>query len=71
MLNTKDIEDFRNYFKPKAEKGRALPNPKSISDDTEFLLLGEDGFYTLHRMIDGKWHVGKVDINSQVYFRPV
>lgn len=71
MLKPEDIQELRKYLKPNVERGTSLPNPKSVPDDTEFLLRGEDNYFTLHRMIEGKWHIAKVDITSQVYFKPV
>ncbi len=71
MLNLQDIEQVRVLFNPKPEIGKTLPDPRSVQEHTEFLLRGEDNYFTLHKMIEGKWHIAKVDINSQVYYKPI
>lgn len=38
MLSPSQIEEFQNYFKPKALSGKTLPNPKTVMDGTEFYI---------------------------------
>ena len=69
--NITDIENLKNYFTVKAEKGKKFPNVKSVNDGTIFFKLESDGIYVEHIMLDGRWHKKIVDSNSQVTLEQV
>ena len=54
------LEELRNYFNPKPEIVKVLPNVKTVEDfKTVFLADVDDQgqtFYTEYRMLNGGWY---------------
>lgn len=74
MLNRLNIagqKEVENYFSPKPQQGKSLPNPKSVSDMTPFYLQASDGVYVEHIMFNGKWHKKVVDSENQIILEEI
>lgn len=71
MLSPEDVEEIRRNFSPKLQKGKTLPNKKSVSDGTPFYLLASDGVYVEHIMFNGRWNKKVVDSNANIILEQV
>jgi hypothetical protein len=71
ILELDAIEELKNHFSSKILDGKALPNPKSVSDKTVFFKEESDGVYLEHVMFKGRWHKKVVDSNSQIILEQI
>ena len=67
QLNTEQKEVLKESFAPKTESASKLPNPRSVVDNTDFILV-DSGVLTPHTMIRGDWHKMVVDVNSIIRY---
>lgn len=70
-LDIQSQKELENYLSPKIQKGKYLPNVKSVSDGTPFYLLTSDGVYEECLMFQGKWCRKVVDLNSRVVLEEI
>jgi hypothetical protein len=53
--NLELLEELRNYFSPKQEIVKVLPDPKTVSDFKTVYIKQSDGTYKQYKMLNGTW----------------
>ena len=70
LLSTEQKQLLKRDFAPKTDSAAKLPNPKSVVDGVDFILV-DSGFLTPHKMIRGDWYRMVVDANSIIRYEKV
>lgn len=53
--NPELLEEMRNYFHPKSEIVKTLPNPKTVENFKTVYIKQSNGTYKTYKMLDGTW----------------
>lgn len=53
--NPEFLEELKNYFYPKPEIVKSLPNPKTVSEFKTVYIKQTDGTYKQYKMLNGTW----------------
>lgn len=53
--NPELLEELRNYFNPKPEIVKALPNPKGVDNFKTVNIKQDDNSYVEYKMLNGSW----------------